>query len=405
MTLLAEPRSSLLPPPTAPIERVVGEAAPIVASDAESALVRSFLAMPRGLLLAGRLARTGRCGDRLREVAERFSLPVMTTLAAKGVLDERHPLSFGSIGGTATCHGVRLWRDSRKTNLLPIGCDFSAVGMVEGEAIATADGRPVSPLSETLGGAEADASGASLLEAMLALGSDAVAAAVEARRAWVAEMRSGPRVLESTDMPPPDTIALHRFVGLLADHWPPDSILFSDAGLTRAYLGHFWQARSPAHFHSMPQSAPMGWALAAGVGSALADPRRTSLVVIGDGSMRMLGTELATAARYQAPVKVLLSENGMLGNVFLRVRDNSVAAAELSVSGAVDWVSFSHSLGVPARRATNIAEYEEGLQWLHRAPGPALLVARTAARSLSDLWRDHDERVDPNLAMQHADSW
>ena len=42
----------------------------------------------------------------LKDVAERFSIPVATTLRAKGVFPEDHPLSLGVFGYAGTRHAT-----------------------------------------------------------------------------------------------------------------------------------------------------------------------------------------------------------------------------------------------------------------------------------------------------------
>lgn len=58
----------------------------------------------------------------------------------------------------------------------------------------------------------------------------------------------------------------------------------------------------------------MGWAIAASVGAALVDHGKSPVVsVTGDGSAWMLGSEFATAVKYQAGVRFVLCENGVWG--------------------------------------------------------------------------------------------
>ncbi|MFF2773215.1 thiamine pyrophosphate-binding protein, partial [Streptomyces bacillaris] len=67
-------------------------AAPDAGAVAETARLLAAASDP--VILAGGGSR--RAGPELRAVAERLGAPVVTTLNAKGVLDERHPLSLGS---------------------------------------------------------------------------------------------------------------------------------------------------------------------------------------------------------------------------------------------------------------------------------------------------------------------
>ena len=62
---------------------------------------------------------------------------------------------------------------------------------------------------------------------------------------------------------------------------------------------------APAYYTSM------GFAVPAGVGAQLADPKLRPLVLVGDGAFQMTGMELSTAARYGLnPIVVVLNNDG-----------------------------------------------------------------------------------------------
>jgi len=57
--------------------------------------------------------------------------------------------------------------------------------------------------------------------------------------------------------------------------------------------------------------ASMGFAVPAGIGAQLANPKVRPLVLVGDGAFQMTGMELATAARYKLnPIVVVLNNRG-----------------------------------------------------------------------------------------------
>jgi indolepyruvate decarboxylase len=57
--------------------------------------------------------------------------------------------------------------------------------------------------------------------------------------------------------------------------------------------------------------ASMGFAIPAGVGAQLANPKLRPLVLVGDGAFQMTGMELATAVRYKLnPIIVVLNNSG-----------------------------------------------------------------------------------------------
>jgi len=55
----------------------------------------------------------------------------------------------------------------------------------------------------------------------------------------------------------------------------------------------------------------MGFAVPAGIGAQLANPKSRPLILVGDGAFQMTGMELATAARYELnPIVIVLNNSG-----------------------------------------------------------------------------------------------
>ena len=78
--------------------------------------------------------------------------------------------------------------------------------------------------------------------------------------------------------------------------------LFASADL---FIHRGTEFLAPAYYTSM------GFAVPAGVGAQLANPKLRPLVIVGDGAFQMTGMELATAVRYQLnPIVIVLNNRG-----------------------------------------------------------------------------------------------
>ena len=76
-------------------------------------------------------------------------------------------------------------------------------------------------------------------------------------------------------------------------------------GAADLFIHHRTEFLGPAYY------ASMGFAVPAGVGAQLANPKLRPLVLVGDGAFQMTGMELATAARYNLnPIVVVLNNRG-----------------------------------------------------------------------------------------------
>src|SRR5439155_11450909 len=76
-------------------------------------------------------------------------------------------------------------------------------------------------------------------------------------------------------------------------------------GAADLFIHHRTEFLGPAYY------ASMGFAVPAGIGAQLANPKLRPLVLVGDGAFQMTGMELATAARYNLnPIVVVLNNHG-----------------------------------------------------------------------------------------------
>jgi acetolactate synthase-1/2/3 large subunit len=139
----------------------------------------------------------------------------------------------------------------------------------------------------------------------------------------------------------------------------------------------------------------MGWAIGAGLGAAVAWRGHPVAVFTGDGCMQMHGMEVQTAARYGLRVIFLVSNNGSLGNVWLRAHRLGELPDALTTVVDHDWAAFARALSCPAETVRTPDELGPALQRAAEADGPYLLDVKTE--------RDAPTPVEPYL--QAAASW
>ena len=151
--------------------------------------------------------------------------------------------------------------------------------------------------------------------------------------------------------------------------------VFVDAGQAR-HAAHAVLDPLAVDFVDSPRSAPMGWAIAASIGAALlAGDTRPVVCVTGDGSALMLGSEFATAVRYEADVTFIICANGVWGGPYSRHR--GTPSAEMGCLPAIDWLTYAASLGLPAQRIDSALDLARVLGDRRRECGPRLLVVPT----------------------------
>jgi indolepyruvate decarboxylase len=138
--------------------------------------------------------------------------------------------------------------------------------------------------------------------------------------------------------------------------------------------------------------ASMGFAVPAGIGAQMANPKLRPLVLVGDGAFQMTGLELATAVRYRLNPIVIVLNNGGFGTE-RPMQDgpyNDVAAMqyhrmpELLGAGRGFLVQTEGELGAALEAARQHTEcfslIEARLDANDRSPALQRLTARLAKR-------------------------
>ena len=352
----------------APVTEFFDALAPLSMAAAQKA-VGLLSRGPRIAILAGAGVEHAGAAALLRAVAERWSIPVATTLRAKGVFPEDHALSLGVFGYAGTRHATAAvlggdldvllvlgsglnerdtmhWtlRDQTRALVIHVNTDMQEL-TAHAEAGHGVPGhcRAFLDLLEHAGGTEAAA----------------ITKTVAEREAWLAAVKEGPRLHDIANCHLPGRpIHPATAVTALRSVFPRDGILLVDSGAHRAFAGHYWNAYEPRSYVSATNLGPMGWAIPAAVGVQCARPRQRVAVITGDGCMQMHGMEVQTAARYHLPIVHVVLNNQALGNVWLRAHPLGPLPSELTSIPDHDWAGFARSLGAVGMTVDDPAELE-----------------------------------------------
>jgi acetolactate synthase-1/2/3 large subunit len=326
--------------------------------------------------------------DGLRRAAERFEIPVASTLGAKGILPEDHPLSLGVFGYGGSRWATQAILDPAVDVLIVIGSALSQRDtlnwdpkMLPSVELVHVDADPSLVGRTWAATVPVTASPRAFLERLTALDGPAAAgleAGREARRAFLAEARGrGPRAYGEEDTTS-DADPMHpaRMIAEARAACPRETVLAVDSGAHRAWCSQYWTSYGDRDYLSLANLGPMGGAIPLGIGAKLARPERPVVVATGDGCMLMHGLELHTAARHEVPVVVLVFDNRSYGNIWYRASKMGAGPKGLTEIPGIDWAALARSLGgdgVTVERPEQIASaFERGLAH----PGPFVIAAR-----------------------------
>lgn len=107
----------------------------------------------------------------------------------------------------------------------------------------------------------------------------------------------------------------------------------------------------------------------------IAHPERTCVALVGDGGLTMLMGELATAAKYKLPVRIVVIKNGVLGMIKweqIAFLGNPEFGVELQ---DIDFVMVAEACGVKGFRIDDPAQCGATLDEAFAMAGPVLIEA------------------------------
>jgi pyruvate dehydrogenase (quinone)/pyruvate oxidase len=173
------------------------------------------------------------------------------------------------------------------------------------------------------------------------------------------------------DVPVKPQVVADRLNALLAD----DAIVTTDSGTITTWVARHVQMRRGGMFSCSGNLATMAPGLPYAIAAQVAYPRRQVVAFVGDGGFTMLMGELATAVKYELPIRIVVVKNNTLGQikweqmVFL---GNPEYGCELH---PIDFVKFAESCGAAGFRCERPDEVIPALEAAFRAQGPSLIEA------------------------------
>jgi acetolactate synthase-1/2/3 large subunit len=307
------------------------------------------------VIIAGTLAVRKHWSDKLN----RLSIPVFSTAAAKGVVDETRPHA----GGVFTGAGGAL---APETKILPQTDLVVALGLRHNEVLAV---KPfdcpaihVDPLGEAKSAGfkfnrcfEGTPSQLDTLLSSLAeksWGLDLIATAMGELKA---------KLFTSSFLP------AHIYTHI-AGYFNNEARLVLDTGNFCTIAEHVWQVPRPDLYLASGQGRYMGVGIPLGVGAAIYDPSVPTLVFTGDGGVGMFVSEVKLAVRHNLPLLIVLLSDSFLGTIRSTSLQKGLSQQPTAIHQP-SWCRAMAGLGVPAERVKKLDGLEKALAgWSRNDP-------------------------------------
>lgn len=333
------------------------------------------------LLYVGGGAVASDAHAQIKELAERFQIPVTTTLMGLGSFDEHNPLSVGMLGmhGTAYANfavsecdlliavGARF--DDRVTGKLD---EFASRSQVIHIDIDPAEvGKNRTPDVPIVGDVR------KVLEQILKRArEDDYGSDPDLTKPWLKQINHWREEYPLTAPHPERGLSPQEVIVELSNQ-APQAFFTTDVGQHQMWAAQFLK-NGPRRWISSAGLGTMGYGLPSAMGVKVAVPQEETICISGDASFQMNPQELGTLAQFNINVKTVIINNGWQGMV--RQWQQNFFGERYSSSnmeiGAPDFVKLAEAYGIKGMIVRDRAELSNAVAQMLAHDGPVLMDAR-----------------------------
>ena len=284
------------------------------------AVARALITAKYPVIRAGQGVLYACAWDELRALSELLQIPVFTTMNAKSVFPENHPLSLGTGGRTRPKMVVHFLDKADLVFAIGSSCTIEqmTIPIPPGKIIiqSTIDERDLNKdyqIEQAIIGDAKLVLRQLIEEVKKQIGpearkeNDAVAREIKAiKKQWLNEWM--PK-LTSDEVPINPYRVIWDMKKVLDSR---ETIVVHDSGTPRDHLVPFWECVMPGSYIGYGKDHMLGSGLGLALGAKLAKPDKTVVYVCGEGAFGQGGMDFETAVREHIPILNIVFNNGTL---------------------------------------------------------------------------------------------
>jgi acetolactate synthase-1/2/3 large subunit len=265
------------------------------------------------LLYVGGGAIASNAAAEVAQLARQAKIPVTTTLLGLGSFPETDPLALRMLGmhGSVTANyathhcdllvsiGARF--DDRVTGKIAEFAPHAKIAHIDIDPTAISKSVPVD--IPVVGDVK------HVLKALIPL------VETRERAEWLAQIQGWkqkhPFTYKQQGTKPMPQYVIEQIYALTKG----DAVIVTEVGQHQMWAAQYYKYTQPRTFISSGGLGTMGFGLPAAIGAQFGRPDKIVVDISGDGSAQMNFQELVVAVEHQAPIKVVILNNGYLGMV------------------------------------------------------------------------------------------
>lgn len=264
------------------------------------------------LLAGGGISYTEAAAE-LNEFAERYQIPVVTSLLGQGTIATSHPLFLG-MGGMHGSFAANIAM-TEADFMISIGCRFddrltgNPKTFAKNAKVAHIDidpaeiGKIISADIPVVGDAK------KALQMLLA-----EPTVHNNTEKWIEKVTKDKNRVRSYDKKE-RVVQPQAVIERIGELTNGDAIVVTDVGQHQMWTAQYYPYQNERQLVTSGGLGTMGFGIPAAIGAKIANPDKEVVLFVGDGGFQMTNQELAILNIYKVPIKVVMLNNHSLGMV------------------------------------------------------------------------------------------
>ena len=326
---------------------------------------RPIICAGGGVLLSG-------AEEELREFAEKYKIPVVSTMMGIGAMPTEHPMYYGMVGNNGKAYASRAMNESDL--MIVVGARVADRAMsqpdliTENKVMVHIDvdpaeiGKNVGPTIPLVGDIKH-------------IFHDFAKQEFECEHElWVNTLDLYRTTMGSKRKPDKNYVDPEGFIGTLSKELDDNAIYVADVGQNQIWSCAYHVVKK-GRFLTSGGMGTMGYSIPAAMGAKKAlGNKRQVVAVCGDGSFQMSMMELATIRQHDIPIKIIVFNNHYLGMV--REYQHYTYSDHYSVvdlTGSPDLEKLSSAYDVNYTRVDDMKDLSKKIRTFLDEPGTSLM--------------------------------
>ena len=309
--------------------------------------------------------------EELRTFAEKFQIPVVTTMMGIGVISTEHPLYYGNVGNNGKTYANRAMNESDLLIMVGARVADRAVSqpdlITKNKVLVHIDidpceiGKNAGPTIPLVGDAK------HIFEDLC---NEEI---VCEHNLWIETLNLYKETMAPKRKPNPEYVDPAEFIKKLSYKMEDDAVYVADVGQNQIWSCNYHVVKN-GRFMTSGGMGTMGYSIPAAMGAKVGCPDRQVVAVCGDGSFQMSMMELATMRQHGVAVKVMVIKNNVLGMVrqyqHFTYKDNY---SVIDLTGSPDLEKIAQAYDMPFIRVENMSQADDAIDQFLGTEGSVLM--------------------------------